>query len=350
MTQSRKGAARAVGQALRLGCLCASLLGLGLRPASAAEDPPRAASPAVAASIAPLHSLAAMVMRGVGEPKLLLRPTASAHSQTLRPSEAAALADADLVLWVGPDLEAGLIQPIATLARKAEIATLGAEPGLVIHQLRRGPRWGGNALKRAAAAWRAAQAAASGAGGSGAQESASERVRDPHFWLDPENAALWLRRIADRLAALDPPRAARYRENAAAAAAELDALSAEIASALRPAAGRPFVVHHDAYRYFEARYGLAAVGAVAAPGLRPSPARLAAIQTQIAETGAVCVFTEPQFDTDLARVAARGAGARVAAIDPLGAALAPGAELYPRLMRRLTEAFRDCLTDRTTAQ
>lgn len=269
-----------------------------------------AAAPKVVVSIKPLHSLVAGVMEGVGAPTLLLSGAASPHGHSLRPSGARALADADIVFWLGPELEAFLERPLASLAGRARVVRLGALPELT---------------------------------------HPPGAAADAHVWLSTANAGAIAAAAARALAERDPENAASYTANGADLAVRLQALDAELRARLAPVAGRPFVVFHDAYRYFVAAYGLNEVAAVAVdPERRPGARRLMEVRARIAATGARCVFTEPQLSPALAATVVEDTGARLAELEPLGAYLAPGAALYFTLMRRLGTALADCLGE--TAQ
>ncbi|MHA1528670.1 MAG: zinc ABC transporter substrate-binding protein [Alphaproteobacteria bacterium] len=287
--------------------------------------PPRAlAGPEVVASIAPVHSLVARVMQGAGTPHLLLPPGASPHDHALRPSDATALERAALVFWVGPRLERWLTRSLTTLAAGARLVRLADTPGLTRLALREG--------------------AVFEADGHGPAPELSEDQTDPHLWLDPMNAKLWLGAIAAALAEADPARRALYRANAEAARGEIDALVAEIDARLAPVRGRPFVVFHDSFHYFEHRFGIEAAGAVALGDARaPGPARIARIRDRIGALGTVCLFREPQFRASLVDTLAASAGVRIELLDPLGASLRPGPDLYPELLRGLADSLAGCL-------
>jgi zinc transport system substrate-binding protein len=167
---------------------------------------------------------------------------------------------------------------------------------------------------------------------------------DPHGWLDPANAVVWLNVIADELSELDPGNAETYSANAEATAQELNQLSDSISASLAPHSDKRFVVFHDAYQYFETRYGLNALGAIS-PGdaAPPSPARLAELRDEIDEAGAVCAFSEPQFNSGLIDAINTGDIMRLAVLDPLGVDLEQGPTLYPQLLSKMGEAFADCL-------
>jgi zinc transport system substrate-binding protein len=178
----------------------------------------------------------------------------------------------------------------------------------------------------------------------GAVEAHSDDQTDPHLWLDPENAKLWLDAIAAALAEVDPQNEVLYLANAAAARVEIDMLGVEIEAQLAPIKGQPFVVFHDAFQYFERRFGIVAAGAVAMSDARaPGPARIAEIRERIGASGAVCLFREPQYRSALVATVVEGTGVRIGLLDPLGASLAPGSDLYPNLLRGLAVSMVDCL-------
>ena len=305
---------------MRLVVLALALL-LALPPNASAQS---GAGPTVVTSIAPVHSLVARVMLGAGSPYLLLPPGASPHDHALRPSDAAALERAALVFWIGPRLEPWVERPLAMLAKGVRVVRLSDTAGLT------------RLARREGAAFEAHDH------NSGPDPDADEP--DPHLWLDPENAKLWLGAIATALAKYDPDNRALYLANVGAARAELDALSIEIDARLAPVRGRPYVVFHDAFHYFENRFAIEAAGAVALSDARvPGPARIASIREHIRALGAVCLFREPQYRAALVATVAEGTGIRIGLLDPLGASLQPGPGLYPDLMRGLADSLADCL-------
>ena len=171
-----------------------------------------------------------------------------------------------------------------------------------------------------------------------------EGAIDGHTWLDPANARVLVEAAAAALGTLDPARAEAYEHNRARVAARLDALDARLGRRLGPVSGVPYVVAHDAYRYFEGRYGLASLGAIAVSPERPPGARrLVVIRERMVESGARCVFAEPGFEPAHARALAAETGARIGRLDPLGAELAPGPAAYFTLMERLADDLIACL-------
>jgi len=321
-----------------LSSLTASLLtAAGLaQPARAAGD-----GPAVVVSLKPVHSLVAGVMEGVGEPRLLVAGAASPHAYSLRPSDARALSEADLVFWVGPGMETFLVRSMASLAGGAEVVTLSRAAGVRLLE------------NRASGAWEAHDEHEHET--HGAQDEAHDEnpveghgpgldAYNLHIWLDPDNAAAIVEAAVAALSRADPGHAADYRRNGEALRARLTALDRELASHLAPVRERPFVVFHDAYPYFERHFDLNAVGAITlSPDRAPGAQRLSEIRAKIEELGAACVFSEPQFTPSVVRTVVAGTSARQGALDPLGVDLAAGPEAYFALMRDLAGSLRKCL-------
>jgi zinc transport system substrate-binding protein len=241
--------------------------------AAALASPAWAGSPDVVVSIKPIHSLVAGVMQGVGEPTLLVEGAGSPHTYTLRPSEARAIAQADVVFWVGEGLETFLAGPLKTLAPDARLVALGTAPGIELLPARSGGMWqeprdedeGEHAGDHAHH-----ENASEETEHAGAEHGHRHRAGDMHVWLDPQNAKAMVDAIAVALAETDPENAAAYEDNAARLRKELDRLDHRLVEVLAPVDDRPYVVFHDGYQYFERRYGLNAVGADprCAPGER----------------------------------------------------------------------------------
>lgn len=318
---------------------------IALSLALAAVLPARADAPDVAPEVAtdipPVHALVARVMLGVAEPELILPPGASPHGYAMRPSEAAALAGAQVVVWMGDALTPWLGRAIDALSPDAVSLELLDAEGTSLLGYREGARFAQHAHD---GAHEDGDAAAGKQGAHAAEHPDAHGSIDPHAWLDPENAKRWLDAIAAALVEADPENAETYRRNAAEGAAEIDALIAELSRTLAPVRRQPFIVAHDAYHYFERRFGAEAAAAIAlGDASQPGPARIADIRDAIRETGARCVFAEPQFAAGIVGTVVEGTEARAATLDPLGASLRPGPELYPRLMRDLAAALRNCL-------
>ena len=303
---------------------------------------PAFAAPAVVADIAPVHALAARVMEGVGTPDLLVAPGASPHGYALRPSDARRLQDAGVVFWIGEALTPWLEDAVDTLGAKATVVELMAVEGTTLLPVREGANF--EAHDHGDDDHGHGHNHGHSHGHSHGHDAHAHDGTDPHLWLDPMNARVWLGAMAEALAAADPANAAAYRANAAAGQAEIDALVAEIGATLAPVAGRGFIVFHDAYQYFEARFDMPATGSITlSDATAPSAARVAEVRETIVELGALCVFAEPQFEPRLVATVTEGTNARRGVLDPIGASLEPGAALYPALLRGMAASLADCL-------
>jgi zinc transport system substrate-binding protein len=170
-----------------------------------------------------------------------------------------------------------------------------------------------------------------------------ERI-DGHIWLDPQNAIVIVRRMTEELTRVDPAHAGSFAENAKATIARLQALDQALEARLAPLRAKPFVVFHDAYQYFERRYGLAGAGALAInPELQPSARKLKTLRDTLVAENVACAFAEPEFEPKLMITLTEGTPTRRATLDPEGAALAPGPDLYFTLLDNLASALANCL-------
>ena len=291
------------------------------------------AAPSVVVSIKPVHSLVAAVMAGVGEPTLIVKGSASPHTYALKPSDAGALEAADIVFWTGHGMELFLAEALETLAGDATVVELAEAPGITLLPVREGGAFEAHAHE-----------GEEHEGHEGHEGHEEHGEGDMHFWLDPQNAKLMVTQIAATLAEADPENATAYQANAEAELLELDALEAELAATLAPVADRPFVVFHDAYQYFEARFGLTLAGSVTVtPEVMPGAARIDELKAKVATLGATCVFAEPNFEPTIISAITEGSGAKAGVLDPEGGALAEGPGLYPDLLRGLASSLVDCL-------
>ena len=310
---------------------------------------PARALDGVVASIKPVHSLVAAVMEGVGAPELLVKGAASPHTYSMRPSEAGMLEEAKVVFWVGEGIETFLEQPLETLAGGAKVITLSGIPGMTLLDMREGGTFeahshGEEHDHEEAAGDRHDH-----------EEHAEEHDhddhghgKDMHVWLDPENARLMVRQIAATLSEVDSENAATYEKNADVLDTRLEALVSETEKTLANARGKPFIVFHDAYHYFENRFDVEAAGSITiSPEQMPGAQRLEEIRNKIKEVGAACVFAEPQFEPKFIDIVTEGTNARIGVLDPEGASLEEGPDLYFTLVSNLARSLADCLSDKS---
>ena len=300
--------------------------------------------PAVITDIAPIQSLVARVMQGVGTPDVLLPPGASPHDYTLRPSDAARLSSADLVIWVGHGLTPWLEEPINTLAPDAMHLELLDTTGWTPLQMRNDPAF---AEAEVAQVEEEAGHDQPQSGIDAGHDHAQSGI-DPHAWLDPSNAAVFMTLIAQALSTANPDNAATYSANAVAAGYELALLKAQTLARLGPLTGRRYIVPHDAYQYFEAAFALPAAGAISlTDAAAPGPARIAALRDMVNSGTIACILTDPQTSPEWTDLLRDGSIVATAFVDPDGssqlAALEDPADLYPAIITALATALVDCL-------
>lgn len=277
-------------------------------------------SPKVVATIKPLHSLASQVMAGIGEPRLLVDGAQSPHHYALKPSDAAALNGGDVLFRVSPDLEAFTAKVVTSLPQSVDVVTLIETPGLRLL-----PRRGGSH-------------------GHDAKGTHHDSFWDAHIWLHPTNAQRIVEHMAEVLGKRFPEHAARFRENARNASAGIAKLDSELEQQLAPFQQKPFAVLHDAFRYFEDRYGLLNVAVVQTHDEGPPSAKhLSTVRHIVQEKGITCLVSDPQFDSRRLETVAEGSAAEVHVLDPEGVGVAKGASGYETLLRRLAKGFAACL-------
>ena len=326
---------------------------------------PAVAAPDVVVSIKPIHSLVSAVMGEVGKPELLLKGASSPHDYALKPSQAAQLQEADLIFWVGDDLEAFLKKPLETIGANARSVEMIKTSGLVRHEFRDSHEEHAHEEHAEDDHGHDDHAHEEHAEGEhGHVDHAHEETRaghdglghdghghahdgdDPHIWLDPENAHVMAEAIAEALAEADPGNAEVYQANAAALASRLDELTGEVGAKLALVKGRQYAAFHDAYQYFEKRFGLGtAIAVTLSPEVAPGAARIGEVREAIGKLGKVCVFSEPQFEPKLIATVTEGTSARTGQIDPLGANLEAGPNLYFSLIQSVADTFSDCLAE-----
>ena len=321
------------------------------------------AAPRVVADIPPVHSLVAMVMDGVGAPDLLLRQASDPHSHALRPSEARSLALADVLIWMGPALMPWMEDAMTTLGRGVDSLVLFDVPGTrhLDPTGQNGHRVHGGADD--AQEHKEADHEEAGHDDHGHDDHGGEDHghddhgeedhgqddhdahghgadgEDPHAWLDPENARLWLGHIADTLARIDPAHGDQYRANAADAQARIDQVMADINAGLAAAPIGNLATIHDGAQYFAARFGLRVAATLSTTDHRPpSAAQMAHFAAATEEAEVVCVLVPD----DQARKVARNLGIQSGIADPLGRAIEPGQGHYLALMASIAQEIQDC--------
>lgn len=285
----------------------------------------------VLTSIKPLQLIAAAVQDGVGQPAVLLPPGASPHHYALRPSDVRNVREAQLLYWVGADLETFLPRVLA--GRSQPSVAVQDLPGMHLRH------FGESHEEHASHA------------GDAHDEAADEHDHahrpgslDAHLWLLPANARVVAAKMAADLAAADPSNAARYQANAKAFGERLDALDQRLKKRLQGLAGKPYFVFHEAYDYFEAAYGLKHAGVFSVLGeVQPGARHVAAMRERLQQVGPTCVFSEPPLRPRLAKTLTAGLPVTLAELDAMGAVLPVDANSYEALLENLAGELAGCL-------
>ncbi|WP_320199933.1 zinc ABC transporter substrate-binding protein ZnuA [Agrobacterium sp. rho-13.3] len=313
------------------------------------------AAPNVVVSIKPIHSLVAAIMQGVAEPQLIVDGGASPHTYSLKPSNAKAIESADVVFWVGDGLEKFLEKPLETLASKATVVELDDAKGLEKLKFREGGPFEAHDHGEHEGHDHAEEAGHDHKNeGEHKHEHAHEEGHDHdhedgeydmHLWLDPANAKVMAVEIEKTLLTADPANAKTYQGNTKKLLDNLDALDKDIVATVAPIKDKPFIVFHDAYQYFEHRYGVKTAGSITvSPENTPGADRIKQIQAKVKELNATCVFAEPQFEPKLVNVVIEGTKAKSGTLDPEAGTLEAGPDLYFKLMRGIATSLKDCLS------
>ena len=307
----------------------------------------------VVASIKPIHSLASYLMDGVGKPDLIVDGYASPHGFAMKPSHAKMLQEADLIFWVGEDLEAFLEKPLKSIGKKAEKIELMEIKKLTKLKFRERNIFGDH-------------------GDHGHDEHAKKDDHDdhdhdehakkddhddhddhdgheghhhgefdPHIWLDPMNAKVILNEMAEHLIENDAKNTSKYKRNLKKALKDIDKLVSNVSSELNQSIAS--IVFHDAYQYFEKRFDVNILGAFTVnTDVMPGAEQLAEIREIIEHDKVACVFSEPQFNPDIIKAVARDMNIKTGVVDPLGATLDPGKDLYFDLIKNMSSSFKGC--------
>ena len=288
----------------------------------------------VVASIKPIHSLVSYVMDGVGKPSIIVDGSNSPHNFNLKPSNAKDIENADIIFWVGEDIESFLEKPLKSISKKAKVIEMMDIKGI-------------NKLK-----FRERNIFEEHEGhddhGHGKKDKHDDHgdghahgEYDPHIWLDPHNAAVMIVEIANQLSAIDPRNAATYKKNSKNAIEDIEKLIKETKNEMKK--GISYIVFHDAYQYFEKEFNVNALGALTLnTDVAPGAKQIAEIREIIEHDNVKCLFSEPQFNPDIIKSIAKGTKVKVGVLDPLGANLENGKELYFKLIKNISSSLKKC--------
>ena len=306
----------------------------------------------VVTSIKPLHSLTSYIMEGVGEPDLIIDGVASPHNFQIKPSHAKMLQKADLVIWVGEDLESFLPSALKSIPKNAAVFELLDQSGLKKLKFREKNIFEGHDDHDEHAKKEDDHDDHDDHDEHGKKEDDHDDhghdehghahgEYDPHIWLDPSNAKVIVKKITNQLSKIDKDNSSVYKANSKKLLKDLDGLIKEVKNEINKDAS--FVVFHDAYQYFEKRFGINVIGALTVnPDVMPGAEQLSEIREVIEHEKAKCIFSEPQFNPNIINSIASDTGVKTGVLDPLGANINKGKNMYFQLIKDMSNSLKDC--------
>ena len=309
----------------------------------------------VVTSIKPVHSLASYLMDGVGKPDLIVDGYTSPHGFAMKPSHAKMLQNADLIFWVGEDLESFLEKPLKSIAKKAEKIELMEIKKLTKLEFRERNIFEGHddhghdehkehghkEEKHDDHKHDEHKEHGHKEDKHDDHQGHAHGEHDPHIWLDPMNAKVILSEMAEHLIENDQENASKYKTNLKKANKDIDKLVKKVKSELN----KDFksIVFHDAYQYFENRFGIKVLGALTVnPDVLPGAEQLSKIREVIEHEKVNCLFSEPQFNPAIIKSIAKDTKIKTGVLDPLGATLNKGKNMYSELLQSMYASFKGC--------
>ena len=301
----------------------------------------------VVTTIKPLHSLISNVMDGIGEPSLIIEGSTSPHSFVLKPSHAKLIEQADIIFWIGEDIETFMEKPLESIAKNAkkvsfmELSSIEKlkfrEENIFEHEDHDDH---GHDEKKDHDDHGHDEKEDHDDHGDG-HEGHHHGEFDAHIWLDPANAKEMLHEIAHELADLDPANADKYESNADNTIKSIDDMISSVSSRINKNA--KFIVFHDAYQYFEKRFGVATAGALTLnTDVLPGAKQISEIKEVIAERDIKCIFSEPQFNPKIIETIAQDTGIKTGVLDPLGSIFDASQSQYFTLINDIGNKLKGC--------
>ena len=289
----------------------------------------------VVTSIKPIHSLVSYVMDGVGTPDLIVDGFNSPHNFQLKPSHAKMLENADIIFWIGEGLENFLEKPLDSISKNAKKVELMEIKGINKLEFREKNIFNEHDHDEHEEDGHKEEKHDDD------HDDHGHGAHDPHIWLDPQNAKVIVKLITKELSELDSKNAPTYKKNSEKALSDLDKLIKKVKK--DTSKDLRFVVFHDAYHYYEDRFGINLLGALTVnPDVLPGAAQLVEIREVIEHEKVNCIFSEPQFNPDIIKSIAKDTGVKTGVLDPLGANLDKGKNLYFDLIKNISSSFKGC--------
>ena len=305
----------------------------------------------VVTTIKPLHSLISNVMDGVGVPALIIEGSNSPHSFVLKPSHAKLIEQADIIFWIGEDIETFMEKPLDSIAKNAkkisfmELDSISKlkfrEENIFEHEDHDDHGHDEDKDHDEHKHDEDKDHDEHKHDDHHGHEGHHHGEFDGHIWLDPANAKEMLHEIAHELSDLDPDNASKYNKNADEAILAIDKMINDINESINKEA--KFIVFHDAYQYFEKRFGISTAGALTLnTDVLPGAKQISEIQEVIEEKGIKCIFSEPQFNPKIIETIAEDTGIKTGILDPLGSTYDANKEQYFKLIKDLGNNLQDC--------
>jgi zinc transport system substrate-binding protein len=289
-------------------------------------------------TIKPIDSLVSAVVGDTGKTISLISSETSPHEFRLKPSDARALQNGNIIFYISPHLETSIVKVFETLPKNIKIINLMEETGIEHLSIRDNEAWelhdhhddekhddhDKHAQKD--------------------EHDDHKSKDDVHIWLDPENAIKIIKKVNTELSFFFPENAKIYDENATKIINKIKSLKKQLKKELLPIKEKPYIVFHDAYQYFEKTFGLNAVGSIALEDdIASSPKQISFIKNKIIKSKASCVFQEPQFDNKLVKTVIEGTQAKIGTLDPLGFGIKEKEDFYLQLLRNMSKNLKECL-------
>lgn len=273
----------------------------------------------IVASIKPVHSLVAGITQGVSEPKLLMSSKQSPHHYSLRPSERRMLAEADLVFWIGPNMESFMPRILSSLKNKQKSISLIETQGLKLLPLRQTDH---------------------DEHGHNETEQALSKM-DAHFWLNTYNADILVDAISQQIIRIDPEHTQQYQSNSQRLHHQIAQLRKKLQQSLSTVKS-PFLTYHDGYQYFETEFGLNNAGFITASELQPGARRISELKKLIKEQDIECIFYDAPAEPAILKSLQTNSKTRTFMLDPVGIFIPPSKEAWFEIMNLLNKQFINC--------
>ena len=276
----------------------------------------------VVTTIKPIHSLVAGVMDGLGSPSLIVDGSNSPHNFSLKPSHAKMIEDAEIIFWVGEDLETFMIKSLESIANNATKVSFMDLDNITKLKFKEE-----NILEVE--------------GYDDDHDKHADGEFDAHIWLDPKNAIEIVNEIAKTLSLKDPNNKNVYYSNAEKLNHSLNELIEKINLSINKDAR--FIVFHDAYQYFEKRFDVSSAGAlILNEEALPSAKKVSEIHKIIKKQNINCIISEPQFNPNIIKSIAQDSSILTGSFDPLGSNFDTNKNLYFEMILSLSNSLKDC--------